>query len=106
MKREYAILSSFLFAEYNKCGKDGIKPFTLNVDLFPTKLSKRVAEKINETTKSNGSYDLLCLELDDKAAGTHFEREMIEILAAHPLPLELAKKLHDELEKEHLCALI
>ena len=106
MKREYAILSSFLFAEYNKCDKEDVNPFLLDVDLFTTPFAKRVAEKINETTKQRGSYDLLCLELDDKAAGTIYEREMIEILAAHPLPLELARKLHDELGKERLCALI
>ncbi len=106
MKREQTILSAFLFAEYNRCPDETPEYFKLDVPLFSTPLMRRIANKINETVEAGESLDLLSIELEEKLKGTTYENEWLEIMAAHPLPIRLAKALHDRLQKERLCALI
>jgi len=97
--RENAVLSAFLFA--NDTHEDLSNAFLMDVDVFSTKLQKRIVEKLNEETKGDKMYGYQSITIESAIAKSPLLAEWIEILAQLPMPLSVAKRVYDDLEKEH-----
>lgn len=92
---QQSILSSFLFA--NDTGDNVEKAFVLDESVFTTPLTLRIAQKINEETKSDRMYGFQLISMENDLIHTKHAMEWIEIIAQTPIPLTVASRLHSKL---------
>ena len=90
---ENCVLGSFLFFDHQKDNEE-TDIFELDPAMFTTPLKRRIAEKINEESKTDKFYQQLGVVLEEQIKGTKHEHEMIQILGASPMYLKEAKKLY------------
>ena len=90
------LISAFLFAGEPLDKRED--KFQISRSITKDKFLLRLIDKINETDFDE--LPLLSVVLEEKLHNTAYEAEFIEILGATPLPLRLAKKIHDDLVKE------
>lgn len=93
---EDAILSTFLFANDLNLNLDEV--FKLDLEVFSTKYRQSVAKSINGV--KNEYYGLLSIKLEEKAIGTEYELDFLNILAQTTLTFGLAEQYHLHLQKK------
>lgn len=97
--RENAVISAFLFA--NDTFDELSNAFVLDEGIFSTTFKQRIAVKLNEETNGGKMYGYQSITIESAIEGTGLMAEWIEILAQTPLPLSVAKRVYEDLEKEH-----
>ncbi len=95
---QHSILSSFLFA--NDLLENTDKAFIMDTEVFTTPLTKRIAEVINDETKSDKMYGFQSISIEDDIKGTQHEHEWLQIISQTPMSLSVASRLHEKLVKK------
>ena len=102
---EEAILNAFLSIDIGTCdsSKENYENvFELDVQIFDTKLKRRIAERINEETAGEKAYPVLDVELSEKMATASklLQDEYLTIISTTPMPIKRAKILYDRYKKQ------
>ena len=98
---ECTVLSTFLTTQ--ELIGFNIKPFKMESKHFTDGFNKMICERIMKELENDGSMSLLETKLTAwvRDVKTQYQKKMMNLLAANPIPMSVAKKYYEEMKLQY-----